>query len=240
MKFALQARGFSSMIEKKPAAAGERRYPMGKEIECKLHVPKPERLDAILADPAVSALWLSPPVPIRMETSYFDTEAGILRSQKWTLRSRKENDKTVITCKTASLPEQPMARGEWSIEGEGWLTDSVPSPAALKALVGQGAPPQLLTILGNAPLVLYCSAAFTRRCCILRFPDGCMAELAADCGELHGGSCTEPLCELELELQAGDVQTMLAFGQQLAQQYGLHEEHRSKFIRAAALNHLAP
>lgn len=213
---------------------------MGKEIECKLHVPKPEQLDAILADPAVCALQLSSPASIRMETSYFDTETGVLRSQKWTLRSRKENDKTVITCKTASLPEQPMARGEWSIEGEDWLSNGIPSPAALDALIGLGAPKQLAAILDGAPLVLYCSAIFTRRCCLLRFPDGCIAELAADCGELHGGDCSEALCELELELQAGPLQTMLDFSRHLAQQYGLYEEHRSKFIRAAALNHLTP
>ena len=62
-----------------------------------------------------------------------------------------------------------------------------------------------------------------------------MVELALDTGILTGGSQTQPLCEVEVELKSGAKETADLFAAILANQYGLAREHKSKFCRANAL-----
>ena len=60
-------------------------------------------------------------------------------------------------------------------------------------------------------------------------------ELALDEGFLLGGSRDLPLCEVEVELKAGSEDAAAAFALELAQEYGLRPETRSKIARAMAL-----
>lgn len=58
--------------------------------------------------------------------------------------------------------------------------------AAIEWLLDFGAPRQLLQLYGEAPLRPVCGARFLRRSVMLRLADGSRAELACDCGVLHG------------------------------------------------------
>ena len=58
--------------------------------------------------------------------------------------------------------------------------------------------------------------------------------LCGDLGELTGGGKKELLCELELELQAGEEADVQAFAKTLAERFHLHEQPRSKLQRARA------
>ena len=59
--------------------------------------------------------------------------------------------------------------------------------------------------------------------------------LCADSGQFLGGARRRPFYEVELELRTGDVQPVLAFAAALCASCGLHEEKKSKFVRAAEL-----
>ena len=80
-----------------------------------------------------------------------------------------------------------------------------------------------------------CVARFTRRAAELVFADGTVCELAGDVGHLGGGGKEEPLCEVEIELKSGNAEAAEAFARALQERFGLREELRSKFARAAAL-----
>lgn len=198
---------------------------MGLELEFKLAVPQPALLEKILFDPQVAQVRQGGFRLLDMATVYYDTPDQALRQRRWTLRLRQENDRLVATVKT---PASGRARGEWSCEA--WSIQD-----ALAPLVAQGAPEALLELTADKPLEMICAARFSRRAADLAFADGTVCELAGDVGELWGGTEQEPLCEVELELKSGSEETVAAFAEELMERFGLQEEPRSKFARAAAL-----
>ena len=198
---------------------------MGMELEFKLAVPQPMLLEKILSDPIVAQVQQDGFRLLNMATVYYDTPDGRLRQRHWTLRLRQENDRQVATLKT---PGQGRARGEWSCE-------AISIETALEPLLEQGAPAELAQLLAGQPLNMSCAARFSRRAADLVFSDGTVCELAGDLGELLGGQERIPLCEVELELKSGSEKTVAAFAEELMERFGLQEEPRSKFARAAAL-----
>ena len=141
---------------------------MGKETEYKLEVGDLQLLDCILCSEPVASRMQAPFAYIRMQTTYYDTEDGLLEKNRWMLRLRTENERSVIT----------------------------------------------------APL---------------RLSEKTSCTLCGDLGELTGGGKKELLCELELELQAGEEADVQAFAKTLAERFHLHEQPRSKLQRARAL-----
>lgn len=188
---------------------------MGREFELK-YAASEETLAALQARYA----HLS---PIRMETTYYDTQDSAMAALHWTLRLRLENGEAVCTLKT---PAPGGARGEWEVR-----CGSI--HAALPLLVALGAPEALikLTSGGVAPV---CGARFTRLAGLIEAP-GCTVELALDRGVLTGGGRELPLCEAEVELKAGSEKAAAEFAGALAAEYSLTPEPRSKVRRARAL-----
>lgn len=192
------------------------------EFEVKLAVDAPETMERILADPAIAGAMAGPVREIPMETTYYDTPAGSLSAKLWTLRRRMEGGSPVVTLKTpADLPD---CRNEWETPGDDVL-------AAVPALIALGAPEELRELKAVRPV---CGAAFRRRAVLLDL-EGCTAELALDRGRLFRGDREAPIQELELELKGGDPAAMLALGDRLCRDYGLHPEPKSKFYRASRL-----
>ena len=160
-----------------------------------------------------------------MQTVYYDTPSGALSARRWTLRLRRENDRSVVTVKT---PDKGYARGEWEYEGE-YLDE------AIEPLIALGAPEGLREALEKEPPVPVCGAEFVRITAPLTLADGTRCALCGDIGNLTGGGRSEPLCELELELTEGSEAAMLDYARALAEKYALREERRSKQARARAL-----
>ena len=190
---------------------------MGKEFELKYAAGDPAVLDEILAYVG------RPAEEISMASTYFDTPKGDLSARKWTLRLRQENDDFVVTFKTAG---DGSTRGEWE-----YNADSVEFAAT--TLVDLGAPWELEELLSDGALPV-CGAAFLRRAVMLEL-DGTTAELALDCGRLFRGQKELPLCEMEVELKEGSEAAVRRFAEDLAKQFGLKEEPKSKFVRAVTL-----
>ncbi len=189
---------------------------MGKELEWKF-AASPDALARVERETAGDFQ------PVEMEAVYYDTKRRALSARRWALRLRRENGVSVACLKT---PGEGRARGEWEARA------ASPEEAAA-ALVERGAPPELreLTQDGLEPI---CATRFTRRAALLD-AGGARVELALDEGFLEGGGKTAPLCELEVEYKSGDPDAAGAFASSLAARYGLAEEPKSKFQRAAAL-----
>ena len=184
---------------------------MGKETEYKLEVGDLQLLDCILCSEPVASRMQAPFIYIRMQTTYYDTEDGLLEKNRWMLRLRTENERSVVTMKT---PGEGHTHGEWEVESE-YLDEALPALAKLGAPV--------------------CGAKFTRITAPLRLSEKTSCTLCGDLGELTGGGKQELLCELELELQAGEEADVQAFAKTLAERFHLHEQPRSKLQRARAL-----
>ena len=111
-----------------------------------------------------------------------------------------------------------------------------PSRSRSPAVNGRSRPGrQLLQLYGEAPLRPVCGARFLRRSVMLRLADGSRAELACDCGVLHGKTEELPFAEVELESKEGAPDAAKALADRLAKQYNLRWEPLSKFARANAL-----
>lgn len=200
---------------------------MGKELEYKLLVPNEAMLREILRDADIADLtdgaWREMP----MKTTYYDSHDRRFCSRRWTLRRRMEGDTSVVCVKTPH--KDPHTRGEWQVCADR-LDD-----AAIEALLLAGAPQELLLLYGLGDVFPVCGAEFTRKCVMLQFPDGSRAELAGDCGILHGQTERLPFTELEIELYEGGPTQMLALVALLCNRYGLTEQTKSKFARARSL-----
>ena len=161
-------------------------------------------------------------VRIFMETTYYDTPSGALSSRKFTLRKRLENGVPVCTLKAPAGD----ARGEWE-------TECACIEAAIPLLLALGCPEELAELVKEG-LVSICGAKFTRIAKTVLLPGGSV-ELALDRGVLFGGGRETALCEVEAELKSGEKALCHRFARELARQFHLTEEKKSKFSRALAL-----
>lgn len=200
---------------------------MGKELEYKLHVADEQSLAAILRDPDIAALRQDDWQERRMKTTYFDAADRRFTARKWTFRHRLEGGKSIVCVKTPT--EDFHTRGEWQVEADCIDLNAV------EALLLAGAPKELVFLYGEGDIAPICGAEFIRKSCMLLFADGSLAELAGDCGILHGSTEKVPFTELELELYEGKPDQMLAFVDYLRRQYSLCEQPLSKIARAMKL-----
>lgn len=198
---------------------------MGMELEFKLAVPNPAMLETILFDKEVAAVRRGDYCQLNMSTVYYDTPDRLFGQRRWTLRLRQENEAMIVTLKT---PGDGRARGEWAVP-------ACSVQAALPRLMEQGAPAELLQLTDGQTILPICAAQFTRRAADVALADGTVCELCGDIGTLTGGGREESLCEIEVELKAGNAETAEAFAMELAARFDLQEEPRSKFARASAL-----
>ncbi len=177
------------------------------------------------AEAAFSALQetYGPFVPIRMETTYYDTQDLKLSFHQWTLRKRLENGVSVITFKR---PLEDGSRGEWEV-----ACDSI--YPGIMALCQAGATPELMRCTAGGVSQL-CGAKFTRLAAQVELP-ACTVELALDRGILTGRRGEAPIFEIEVEFKSGDEAAAAEFAKNLAREYGLEAEEKSKFVRALAL-----
>ena len=160
---------------------------------------------------------------ISMETTYYDTQSGALAARHITLRRRMENNISVCTVKT---PISDLGRGEWELE---WNDIQTAIPKLCKLMDSE----ELLS-LTEGGVIPVCGARFTRRAKWLQLPD-CEVEIALDEGVLLGGGREMPIREVEVELKEGSEAAAVAFAEELAEQFGLTVEKKSKFRRAQGL-----
>lgn len=197
-----------------PYKEGGRRTVMGREFELK-YAADGKKIAAIRER-------FEGFTSISMETSYYDTQDLKLGMHRWTLRRRLENGISVCTFKK---PLEDGSRGEWEVE-----CDNIMQGVML--LCRSGAPAELMRCTAGG-LIQVCGARFTRLAATVAFPE-CTVELALDQGVLLGRGKELPFAEVEVELKSGSEPAAVAFAEELAQEFGLKEEPKSKFVRAMA------
>lgn len=197
---------------------------MSSEIELKYSMP-----ETLSPETVFESITLHSEIKeIKMKSTYFDTEENLLGKLRASLRNRLENNTSVFTIKTSQSKNGALAtRGEWQVEAE-TFDDAFP------LLLEKGAPKEILAI-SMGPLKTIAEFEFVRKCAQIKTEDF-SAELCVDIGYLSpDGVKKTPLREVEIELIAGDVSALGAFGKEFSRKLGLTPQSLSKLSRARNL-----
>ncbi|HEY0446864.1 MAG TPA: CHAD domain-containing protein [Allosphingosinicella sp.] len=195
----------------------------GHEIELKLEVD--EGGGGLLRDhPLLSGQQAT---PARQVSTYFDTDEGTLRKAGFSLRVRQAGDRYVQTIKqngqtSAGLFDRP----EWEQRVDGCEVDFA---AAEETPLGDILTGKVRKRL--APVI----RSDVRRTVWNIMKGGSQVELILDEGTITGGSNSERVNEIELELKTGDAASLLDVARELAGQIPLRLGVLSKAERGYAL-----
>lgn len=173
---------------------------MNQEIELKLELPRN----------AVEMFEKSPLIPAKgkaatLKAAYFDTPDQQLRGQGYSLRIRKSGNKRIQTVKAdrGGSGGGLFSRGEWEMP----VSDDRP-------IIDTRTP--LASVLGDAAEAV--APAFQidveRRTWLLE-EQSASAEMVLDKGIVRAGGREAPICEIELELKAGDAAALFALARRI-------------------------
>lgn len=203
------------------------------EIELKLALPT--------SDPSSLAKRLSrTPVLARRKATrlhlhniYYDTPELFLRQQRIALRLRRLGDaakpKWLQTLKTSGRSDSALSqRGEWEMP----VRNAGLSLKLLEDTPWSGFDPEGSVFAALAPAF---ETSFERTSWLLRRRDGSVVEVALDIGQIVAGDKCSPLCELELELKAGQATALFEVAQQISQTIAVLPFNASKAERGYAL-----
>ncbi len=207
------------------------------EVELKLTLPsaQPERLLADLS--AVPALALAAENGgvrhTELHNVYFDTPANVLHSQRIALRTRRKGNASqpqwLQTLKIGGSNLSALSqRGEWEFPiANAQLSHTLLQQTPWSALDPDGAL--------FAELQPCFATVFERTLWWVNTPDGSRVEVAFDSGQVQAGGKTSPICELELELQAGQASALFDLAGEIATTVAVLPATVSKAQRGFAL-----
>ncbi|QBF82550.1 CYTH domain-containing protein [Shewanella maritima] len=199
---------------------------MDSEIELKLFLP------AQLADLLVEVLnaypGATPQATHLLINKYYDTPELVLRAQHMGLRVRKRDDYKEQTIKTAGKVVGGIhSRPEYNVEINANRPDLSLFPAEIWP---QGF--DLNTV--NEQLECVFETNFTRRSWHI-YIEQSLVEIAFDTGHVIAGDLQDPICELELELLAGDASALLLLATEIAKKVPMRLGKASKAQRGYLL-----
>ncbi|WP_321938299.1 MULTISPECIES: CYTH domain-containing protein [unclassified Paraburkholderia] len=205
---------------------------MGIEREIKLALPRGQ-VDAALRLFETRAGM--PGRAIRLENVYFDTPALALAGAKSALRLRRAPEGWLQTFKTVGVAQNGLhARHEWEMPVAGEALE-------IDRLLHECDEAGVSTALSDAAanLIPLFRTDFTRTLWTLDV-DGAQVEAAIDQGEIvadvNGETRRAPICEIELELKAGDEAALHTLAAELAKALpGLAPDDISKAQRGYKL-----
>lgn len=202
--------------------AGAGRGADPREIELKLIVPA-ARLAEMATSPAIEHHARNAGTVRRLNTVYYDTPDRALWEAGFTLRVRNKGAACTMTVKSTEPANGGLlARSEW----EAPVQDMRPRVGALAAQL----PKAFFEALGAAPLEPMFSTEVRRRTRKLDLPDASI-ELAVDEGRIVAGKASEPICELEFELEGGSASALYDLALDLAEHGPADLSIRSKAAR---------
>ena len=196
------------------------------EVELTLRLA-PGSVSRLLRDPLLRKLKQGPRRTRFQISTYFDTDDFRLQRERAALRVRQIGARRIQTLKLAAQPEQGViARREWERE----IADDAPDlrdidDRHIRKLLDGDIKDRLAPIFvteikrSTMPLAL----------------DGSTIEFALDIGQIKTESGSIPVCEAELELKSGRVETVYKLAQELNRRIPLSIEPMSKSERGYAL-----
>lgn len=197
---------------------------MSQEIELKLSLPR-SALAALRRHPLFAA---APPVGRRQTliNTYFDTPELLLKSHRIALRTRKQGRTWLQTVKCGGEFAGGLShRPEWEHPYRGAFDFTPVDAPPVRALL-EAQQPQLQAVL---------TTTFRRETRRHRPRDGVEILLMLDVGTIQAAGRSMPLCELELELVAGQARDLFDLALGLAADLPLLPEDISKAQRGYLL-----
>lgn len=205
------------------------------EIELKLALPStdPQSLEPLLA--RLPLLARRKATHERLHNTYYDTPDDTLNAQRSALRLRRVGSEThpvwLQTLKMGGSADSALSqRGEWEV--------AVPGDALQPDML-QATPWQQLDPDGTLfqSLTARFTTDFTRTRWTVRNRDGSVIEVALDLGHIVVGDHHTSICELELELKAGQPAALFDIARQIASAVAVLPLGASKAQRGFALAH---
>jgi len=176
-----------------------------KEIEVKLEVA-PASLPALKQIPPFRAVKATPAHATQISV-YFDTDTQKLRQKGLMLRVRREGRRYTQTIK-ASANSGPLERDEWETEIAGKKPD-------LSKATGTALEPLLSNKLRRRLKPLF--ETRVRRTVYPLVDDAHAIAVAVDRGRIDTGKRSQPLCEIELELERGTAEELFDIARKITQ-----------------------
>lgn len=211
--------------------ADSRDHPQEIELKLALPVSDPGQLEKLLT--RTPALARRKPVRSLLHNIYYDTPGQILQQKKIALRLRRVGSASqaswLQTLKTGGKGNSALSqRGEW---------ESAVTRAKLDLRALQATPWREIDTDGGifgalAPCFV---TEFQRVSWTVRKRDASVIEVSLDIGHISAGDSRAAICELELELLAGQPSALFTLARQIAASVSLLPEHRSKAERGYAL-----
>lgn len=198
------------------------------EIELKLLID-PADVAKLRRHPLLKALCASGPKTRGLLSIYFDTDDFFLKSNTVALRVRRDGRNWVQTVKGGGSVQAGLhRRDEWEAPVAHDRPDftKIDDPA-LAALFSAEALRQRLQPVFETE--------FTRTAWLLETEAGDRVEMALDRGEIRAGAARSPICEVELELKAGNPAALYDIALELHKSVPLAAENASKAERGYAL-----
>lgn len=201
---------------------------MALETEIKLSLP-PRAAGKLAGHPLLAGV---PALRQRLLNTYYDTPDLRLQRERVAVRYRRKGRNWLLTVKCAAPSVGGLAqRNEWEVPARpGEFDFSHVDDAKLRALLKE-LRPQLTPAF---------TTDFTRSAWIIEPRPGVRIELALDRGHIEAAGRRAPICEVELELLAGDVADLFTAAAALQRDLPLHPEAPSKAERGYRLFAAAP
>ena len=177
---------------------------------------------------SLSSLKVQHHETLDLVNTYYDTDAGLLRSHRFGLRVRGCNERYEMTLKSAGRVVNGIVhRPEFNIP--------LPDSSLDISLLDKDVWPEGTDIaeLASSLKPLF-STNFQRQLWLVAFQQS-QIEIALDSGSISAGENSEVIGELELELKQGHAADMLALAQQLTMVEGLRLGSQSKAARGYRL-----
>ena len=199
------------------------------ELEMKYSIPDKETADAIWEDGFLSSMSdLSSAEKVVMKAVYFDTEDRVLASHDAALRVRSEGELCFATLKWNGRSDDGLhEREEINIPVSGETSFIKLEPDMFSASE-EGR--EIMKLTEGKELRNLLETRFLRKRIKVDF-EGNIIELAIDTGSIITDAGDAPIMELELELFAGDKESVKKLGDSLSERYGLVPMNASKFAR---------
>ena len=208
-------------------------------------VPRPEEIELKLALPTTDPLGLArrltrtpllarrKPTQQTLHNIYYDTPGQDLYEERVALRLRRVGSSTDPqwrqTLKMGGRSDSALShRGEWEVP----LAGAELSREALEATPWPEFDPDGSRFDALVPCLV---TAFERTSWSVRRRGGSVVEVSLDIGQIVAGDQCAPLCELELELVAGEPSALFEVAQQIARSVAVLPLNISKGERGYAL-----
>lgn len=178
--------------------------------------------------------------PVRLENTYYDTPERRLNAKGAAVRVRRYHDEDGEKFEHTVKYGGGVANGlhqryEWNVISD---ESEFRKSEFIKAAVSSDDPIELLEEIldgiSDDELRPLCKTNFERTVYTFGFGDSIM-EVCFDSGKIIAGDREEDICELELELESGDVVDLKEMGQFIVENTGAELFNESKFKRCLKL-----